>query len=183
VTVLEDIAHLLDPGHRAGVCTGDGVCDPSPIGAGKNWVTKAGGQDAYTRAFIHALIRSGHSESEAEAIAHATLKRWASGAGKVSAATRARAQKALEAWEALKAKAHASGGRAVTEWGSGGPGTAGPAATNFDPSQAGSLLPRVSLRKPKPDEAHGFRGADLTSCSVCGRPVTADIHRGGRPKA
>lgn len=159
---------------RAGICSGDGPCDPSPIGEGKNWVTKTGGQDPYARAIIHALMRAGHPESEAEALAHAAIERWAHGAGNVSAATRERAAKSLAAWDAEKAASHT---RAVTEWGSGGPGTTGPAATNFDTTQAGSLLPRGGTKKPDPDEAHAYRGTDLSSCTVCGKPATAAIHQ------
>lgn len=183
MTVVDDIHTLID-GLRDGVCTGDGPCVHMPFSTSKtsNFVARGGGLDPYVRAVARAFMTKGRSESEAIEMAIGVIRNWAEGKGKVTAATRARAAKALASWNALKAKAHASGGRAVTEWGTGGPGTSGPMATNYDPSDAGSLLPRGLSKKPHPDEAHGFRGPDLTSCAVCGRSVTADIHRGGRPK-
>lgn len=87
-------------------CTGPGPCVTTPFGAGKNWVNKVGGLPDYIRAVAHALVRSGHSESTAIATAIATVKTWAAGGGNVSAATRARAAKAVAEWEAKKAAAH-----------------------------------------------------------------------------
>lgn len=175
MSLLTDADRQLIEGLRAGVCTGDGPCISTPVGTGDNWITKAGGDSAYVHAIVHALMRKGRSEQEAERLAHGILHRWASGAGKVSEATRERARRALAHWEEIRAKAH--GSRAfVAEWGSGGPGTTGPMATNTDPSDAGGLLPRASSRKPVPDEAHAFRGTNLQACAVCGQPATADIH-------
>lgn len=93
----------------AGVCTGNGPCDVSPTGhGGDNFVTRGGGLPPYVRAIVHSLKRHGHTESQAVELAIGTIKRWARGEGNVSAATRARAAKALAEWEALKAKAHAT---------------------------------------------------------------------------
>jgi hypothetical protein len=88
--------------------------DTSPLGPGPNWVTKAdpmAGLGSFIRAIAHALIRNGHSESQAIALAVAAVKRWAHG-GKawgpnshVTPATQAKAQEALAHWEAIKAKA------------------------------------------------------------------------------
>lgn len=90
----------------------------SPVGTpgGKlNWVDKTGGLDPFLRAIAHALIRErGMSESHAIATAVAICKRWASGAGHVSAETRAKAAAAIADWEAKKAASHAkSAGRAA----------------------------------------------------------------------
>lgn len=101
---------------RGGVCTGDGPCDSSHLGAGKNWVTKtdpADGLGDYVHAIAHALQRErGLSESASIATAISAIKHWAAGGGNVTAATRARAAKAVAHWEALKAAAHGSGDRA-----------------------------------------------------------------------
>lgn len=144
---------------RAGVCTGPGPCDVTPIGAGKNWVNRVGGLPLYIRAIAQALLRSGHSESEAVSIAVGTVKRWAAGGGNVTAATRARAAKAVAEWEAKKAAAHSR------------------ASFVAESDSAGSLLPVAPVPKPpKPRESHAFRGRDLMSCSVCDRPVYDPVH-------
>lgn len=90
----------------AGVCTGDGPCDTTPLGTAPNWVTKGGGLAAYIRAVAHAVRRKGMSESEAIQLAIGVIRNWAAGKGNVSAATRARAGKALAAWERLKGGSH-----------------------------------------------------------------------------
>jgi hypothetical protein len=80
--------------------------DTSPVGkpGGKqNWVDKVGGLPPFIRAIAHALIRNGHSESQAIQIAVGTVQNWASGRGKVSAKTKAKAIKTLAEWEAKKA--------------------------------------------------------------------------------
>lgn len=61
----------------------------------------------YIREIAHALIRSGHSKSNAIQLAIGTAQRWARGEGKVSAKTRAKAAAAIAEWEAAKAAAHA----------------------------------------------------------------------------
>jgi hypothetical protein len=63
---------------------------------------------AYIEHIANALIKSGHSESEAIQMAVGVVKRWASGGGHVDANTRAAAQKALGEWNAEKAAAHGS---------------------------------------------------------------------------
>lgn len=144
---------------RAGVCTGPGPCDVTPIGAGKNWVNRVGGLPLYIRAIAQALLRSGHSESEAVSIAVGTVKRWAAGGGKVTPATRARAAKAVAEWEAKKAASHSR------------------ASFVGEASTAGVLLPVAPVpRPPTPREAHAFRGRDLMSCTVCDRPVYDPVH-------
>ena len=96
---------VVENGIRAGVCTGDGPCDPSPLGAGKNWVTKTDpmeGIGVYARAIAHALIRDkGFTESHAIATAIGAVKHWAAGGGNVTDATRARAAAEVAHWEAL----------------------------------------------------------------------------------
>lgn len=103
---------------RSGVCTGDGPCDASKLGEGKNWVTKADPVDGlgpYVHAIAHALQRTkGMSESQSIATAVAAIKSWAAGGGKVTAATRDRAREAVAHWEAIKAKAH-TGARSVSQ--------------------------------------------------------------------
>jgi hypothetical protein len=49
------------------------------------------------------MIRNGHDESSAIAIAVGAVKRWARGGGKVSPEVRAAAGKAVAEWEKLKA--------------------------------------------------------------------------------
>lgn len=96
----------------AGVCTGPGPCDTSPLGPGPNWVTKAGkgtatgGLPAYIRAIAQAQVRAGRSEQEAIRLAVGVVRDWAQGKGHVTEATRVRARRALAQWEALKAKSH-----------------------------------------------------------------------------
>lgn len=169
MTLLSDIDRDLIEGLRAGVCTGPGPCDITPIGAGKNWVNEVGGLPLYIRAIAQALLRSGHSERQAIEMAVGTVKRWAAGGGKVTAATRARAAKAVAEWEAKKAAAH--GSRDV-----------GPVVES---SSAGGLLPRgpsprmaaeVEARLAVADGPHAFRGRDLERCGLCGQPATAAIH-------
>ncbi len=62
--------------------------------------------DPYIENIARALMRNGHSESNAIQLAIAAVKRWARGGGKVSPEVRAAAAKAVAAWEAAKAAAH-----------------------------------------------------------------------------
>ena len=114
---------VVENGIRAGVCTGDGPCDPSPLGAGKNWVTKTDpmeGIGVYARAIAHALIRDkGFTESHAIATAIGAVKHWAAGGGNVTDATRARAAAEVAHWEALKAKSAARDASKGTRAGTG----------------------------------------------------------------
>jgi hypothetical protein len=82
--------------------------DTSPLGEGKNWVNKVGGLPLFARAIAHALIRNGHTESDAIQIAIGVMKDWAGGGGKVTPKTRAKAAEAIAHWEAMKGMAHAS---------------------------------------------------------------------------
>lgn len=75
-----------------------------PLGTHGLWGNKQIQLPAYIQNLAHALIRSGHPESAAIAIAIATVKRWASGGGKVHPEVRAAAAKALAEWEKLKAE-------------------------------------------------------------------------------
>jgi hypothetical protein len=97
--------HVFD---LAGVCTGPGPCDTTSRDRSpkQNWVDKVGGMPAYIKAIRNALLRKGHSMPRATALAVGTAKNWASGKGNVSAATRARAAKAVAEWEAMKGRAH-----------------------------------------------------------------------------
>lgn len=90
----------------AGVCTGPGPCDTTPFGTGNNWVNKVGGLPLYIRAVAKAFRRQGLTESQAIERAVGVVRNWAQGKGTVSAATRARAVKALAEWEAKKTAAH-----------------------------------------------------------------------------
>lgn len=156
---------------RAGVCTGDGPCVSTPVGEAPNWVTKAGGDSLYVRAIVHALMRSGHDEQDAERLAHGILHRWASGQGNVTAATRARAASALAHWDEIRAKAHASHGARDAFGGS----------TVTEGSSSGDLLPvgpsPAQARKIVATEAHAFRGSNLNQCTICGLPASATIHQ------
>lgn len=71
----------------------------------KNWVENSGGLPKYIEDIALALIRD-HGMPRERAIATAVnrVKKWAAGAGDVKADTRAKALKAVAAWEALKAK-------------------------------------------------------------------------------
>lgn len=84
-----------------------GPHDRSPLGTGKNWVTKVGGLPGYIREIAHALIRAGHPESESIQIAIGRCQAWARGQGNVSAATRAKAAAAIAEWEAKKGASRA----------------------------------------------------------------------------
>jgi len=71
----------------------------------KNWVEAAGGLPSYIeRIAKHIHYEGGKDISTAISMAISQVKRWASGAGGVSAKTQALAAKALAQWESLKAK-------------------------------------------------------------------------------
>jgi len=90
----------ITPGGRVG--------DAAPFSTSTtdNWVARAGGLPTYIREVAHALVRSGHSESDAIATAVATMKRWAAGLGNVRPQVQAAAAKALAEWEAKRGAAH-----------------------------------------------------------------------------
>ena len=80
---------------------------PEPFSTSKtsNWVARGGGLPAYIQHIAHDIMEKGDkTESQAIAIAISQVKKWAAGVGDVDAGTRAAAQKALDEWEALKAK-------------------------------------------------------------------------------
>jgi hypothetical protein len=91
-----------------GASNGAARYDTSPIGEKKNWVTDVGGLPEFIRAIAHALIRDGHSESEAIQMAVGVVKNWASGQGHVKPETRAKAAAAVAEWESKKAASHAT---------------------------------------------------------------------------
>lgn len=73
-----------------------------------NWVEAVGTLPAYIEEIAHSLhTKRGMPISRAIATAVSRVKRWAAGGENVKADTRAKAAKALAAWEALKAKAAA----------------------------------------------------------------------------
>jgi hypothetical protein len=57
---------------------------------------------AYIQNIRNALMRNGHGESEAHAIAVGAVKRWANGKGKVTPEVRSASAKAVAEWEELK---------------------------------------------------------------------------------
>lgn len=79
-----------------------------------NWIERAGpgGRGGelppYVRKLARAIMKTGKKKSAAIAIAISRIKRWAKGGADVNADTRAKAVKALAAWNKLKAKNAAS---------------------------------------------------------------------------
>jgi hypothetical protein len=69
-----------------------------------NWVEETGQLPAYVREIARSIEKDGHSLERAIAIAISRIKVWAAGGGNVSAATQAKAAKALAEWEKLKGK-------------------------------------------------------------------------------
>jgi 2'-5' RNA ligase len=71
----------------------------------ENWVerSKPGKLPRYIRIVRNGLMREGHSESRATALAVAAIKRWARGGDNVTPKVQAAAVKALAEWEAMKA--------------------------------------------------------------------------------
>lgn len=82
----------------------DGPCSLGH--GGKNWVTDEGGLPNYICHIAKALIKSGHDESSAIAIAVSRAKVWATGKG-VSPEVQAKASAAVAQWEKKKAGAKA----------------------------------------------------------------------------
>lgn len=150
----------------AGTCSGNGPCDTTPIGTGRNWVTKAGGLDPYTRAIAHALIRKGMPESKAIAIAIAAKRKWL--AGKATAGTKARAAKSEGDWEALKARSHSHTAEDVPSIDLAAPLRAktGKFATNNHPRRQAVMAPSMTADQIK----KAF--ANLNKVPVGLRPAT-----------
>ena len=77
-------------------------------GKSDNWVEKAGHLPNYICHIAKALRdETGMPTGRAIAIAVSRCKVWAAGGGDVDADTRAKAEKAVAEWTALKAKSHA----------------------------------------------------------------------------
>lgn len=150
--------------------------DVSPIGLKPNWITKVGGLPLFARAVAHALIRNGHTESDAIQIAIGVIQDWAHGGGNVTAKTRAKAAATVAEWEAKKAAADGSRDGFVTEGSSDG---------------AGSLLPKVgapmTVKKGTRDKAIPphllVRGEDRGVCGYCGQKPNAQIHQAAMGKS
>lgn len=104
-TALELIVDGLESkakGHSSRIHPG---LDRSPK---ENWVDKAGGLPNYIeRIAKHLHSDRGMTISHAIAAAINRVKKWAAGTGEVSAATRAKAAKAVAQWEKMKAKTRA----------------------------------------------------------------------------
>ncbi len=75
---------------------------PEPVGPKPLWKKKGWKLPSYIEHIANALIKSGHDESEAVEMAVGIAKKWARGGGKVTADTRAAAQKAVAEWELKK---------------------------------------------------------------------------------
>jgi hypothetical protein len=71
----------------------------------KNWVenSKPGALPEYIRIIRNGLMKDGHDEGRATALAVAAVKRWARGGDNVRPQVRAAAAKAVAEWEAMKA--------------------------------------------------------------------------------
>ena len=80
--------------------------DDSPFSSSTtdNWVARAGGLPKYIREVAHALVKHGHSESEAISMAVGSMKRWAAGEDGVRPQVQAAAAAALAEWEAKRGK-------------------------------------------------------------------------------
>lgn len=76
----------------------------SPLGTHGLWGDKNAQLPAYVQNIAKAMMRNGHDESSAIAMAVGAVKRWARGGGKVSPEVRAAAGKAVAEWEKLKAE-------------------------------------------------------------------------------
>jgi exo-beta-1,3-glucanase (GH17 family) len=77
----------------------------SPIGHEGLWHSKHPPVQlpAYIQNIRNALMRAGHDESSAHALAIGAVRRWASGKGKVTPEVRQAAAKAVEEFEQLRA--------------------------------------------------------------------------------
>lgn len=76
----------------------------SPLGTHGLWGDENAQLPAYVQNIAKAMMRNGHDESSAIALAVGAVKRWAAGRGKVTPEVRAAAGKALAEWEKLKAE-------------------------------------------------------------------------------
>lgn len=71
-----------------------------------NWLEEVGGLPLYLCRIASALVRNGHSISDAISIAVSRCEVWATGVG-VSKATQAKASAAIAEWNAKRAASHA----------------------------------------------------------------------------
>lgn len=85
-----------------------------PLGTHGLWGSKSDQLPAYIQNVSHALIRDGHDESSAIAMAVSAMKRWAAGGSHVTPEVQAAAGKALAEWESLRAK-HGGGARKLLD--------------------------------------------------------------------
>lgn len=88
--------------------------DTSPLGNGKNWVTREGGLPLFVRAVAHALMRKGMSKSQAIAIGVSNMHKGSAGEwgkkksgapGHATPPTQAKAGENLSEWEVKRADA------------------------------------------------------------------------------
>lgn len=80
----------------------------APLGTKDLFATPGAELPGFVREVARALMRNGKSKSQAIQIAIGQIKKWAAGGGGVNADTQAKAARALEQWEAAKAKARAT---------------------------------------------------------------------------
>lgn len=99
-------APVITPGGRVG----DNARHGSSAN-GRNWVERSkiggGALPEYIRIVRNGLMKHGHDEASATALAVAAMKKWARGGGHVTPKVRAAAAAALAQWEAMKGEAHA----------------------------------------------------------------------------
>jgi hypothetical protein len=77
-----------------------------PLGTHGLWGRKTDQLPAYIQNIAHAMLRDGHDESSAIALAVGAVKRWAGGGDHVTPEVQAAAGKALAEWEKLRAEHH-----------------------------------------------------------------------------
>lgn len=113
---METKAVVVTPGGRVG--------DDRKLGSrtnGVNFIERSkpgntGSLPRYVRIVRNGLMKDGHSESQATALAIAAMKRWAHGGDGVSGSVQAAASEALAEWEAIKASAHTKSYDSQTEF-------------------------------------------------------------------
>jgi hypothetical protein len=76
----------------------------SPIGHQGVWGSKDPPKQlpAYIQNIRNALMRNGHDEQSAHALAVAAVERWASGKGKVTPEVQSASQRAVAEWDELR---------------------------------------------------------------------------------
>jgi HK97 family phage prohead protease len=98
---METKATVITPGGRVGNDRSTGSRSN-----GENWVerTASGHLPRYIRIVRNGLMKDGHPEGQATALAVAAMKRWAHGGDNVSPKVQAAAAAALAEWEAMRAE-------------------------------------------------------------------------------